>query len=231
MRHDLEQEAQMESLKAFWQQYRLVILGSLLAIILASGGWFIAQQQKASAQQAANQLLDAVERAVAGKEPGPAIAGTAELTEKHAGSLQTGLAVLATSRLLSEQGAEDAAKAVDLLRKAIGEQEESMDWLLRLQAAALLQDLNRPQEGLELLRTEPPAPYLAIVQDRRGDLHSQLGQQESAVAAWTDAQARYKAMGQDGTRGLTLVERKLATVTLWSPSNPAAANPPSAPKE
>ena len=224
MRHDLEQEAQMESIKAFWKQYRLIIIGSILAVILASVGWVIAQQQRASSQASANLLLDAVEQAVAKGDPGPALAGATQLAEQHADSLQAGLAALATTRLLSEKGPEDAAKAVDLLKQSIGQQEPAMDWLLRLQAAAILQDLNRPAEGLEVLKPEPPVGYVAVVQDRRGDLHAQAGEADKARAAWTDAQTRYRAMGQEGSRGLTLVERKLATHTLWSDA-PAAAVP------
>ena len=213
---DLQEQEQLDELKAFWKQWGNLITWVLTACLLAFASWNAwGWYQRDQATKAA-AMFDELDRA--------AVAGDADkvgrvfndMKDRFARTALTQQGGLMAARLQYEKGQADAAKA-SLGWLADNAVEDEYRTIARLRLAGVLLDAKDYDGALKALDAAQAKDFAGLVADRRGDVLLAQGKKDEARAAY---QAAYKAM-DDKVDYRRLVEAKLTA--LAAPPAPAAA--------
>lgn len=193
MAYDLEEQEQIASLKAFWNQYGNAILAALTVVLLAIAGYrgwgWYQGRQAAEAGIVYEQLRAAADRndVAQVKER----AGT--LFERFGGTVYGQMAALVAAKVHVDAGDLKAAKAP--LQWAIEKaSDEEFRLTARVRLAGILLDEKAYEEGLKLLPMESAGRFAGEFADRRGDLLLAAGRTDEARAAYRLA---LEKLGQD----------------------------------
>ena len=211
MREDLEQQEQMQHLKAFWKANGKWITSSLILVFLIVGsinGWKLWNNYN---KEKASKILTNLEKNIEAQNTDIALRLYQEISKDYPNTLQAGLAGLLIAKSLISDGQRDkAASILDELTK-----NSQVKWLAIIRLSNVLLDLNRPGEVIEIIPEIIPDHWVGIVVDRRGDAFATLGDFESAKKDWLRALSFYDAnpSNQDVTR---FISRKLATIDASS---------------
>ncbi|RZT92517.1 YfgM family protein [Rivibacter subsaxonicus] len=213
---DLEEQEQLDSLKAFWKQYGNLITWVLIIVLggfAAFNGWNWYQRDRASK---ASVLFDELERAAQAGDAERSGRVFADIKARYAASAFAEQAGLLAARVQAEQGQLDASRAsLDWVVANAGEAEYRAIAQIRL--AGLLLDQKKYDEALkatEGLASDLPKALQALAADRRGDILLVLGRADEARAAYQQA---WDAMDP------TLDYRNLIDAKLGALGAPAAA--------
>ena len=183
MAYDLEEQEQIATFKAFWNQYGNAILTALTVVFLAIAayrgwGWYQGRQS-AQAAVAYDQLRDAADRNDVAKVK--EAAGT--LFESYGGTVYGQMAALLAAKVHFDAGDLKSAKAP--LQWAIDKaQDEEFRLLARVRLAGILLDEKAYDEGLKLLPMESAGRFAGEFADRRGDLLLAMDRKDEARAAY-----------------------------------------------
>jgi predicted negative regulator of RcsB-dependent stress response len=222
---DLEEQEQLDQLKAFWAQYGNLISWVLIAVfgsVAAWNGW--QYWQRSQAAQAA-VMYDEVERAAQAGDVTRLERSVADMKERFA---RTTYAAQAAS--LAAKGFYDAGKP-DLAKKELtwvseNSADDGYKAMAKLRLAGLLLDTKAYDEALKLLSGDFPPEHAAMVADRKGDVLLAQGKRAEAKAEFEKA---YKTFDQR-VEYRRLVEVKLNSLGADPAAavNPIAAAPPEA---
>jgi predicted negative regulator of RcsB-dependent stress response len=199
MAYDLEEQEQLENIKAWWKQYgTLVTLGvvACLVTIAAVQGWRHYRAQNAEQASVLYSQLDQAERSNDHKKVRDI---AAQLIDKYGSTHYAGIAALSAAKASFTTGElEEATKnlqwAVDRAR------DEEMRDVARLRLAGIFLDQKKYDEALKLISAEPRPAYTALYADMRGDILSAQGKAAEARAAYqialdkSDARSQYRPL-------------------------------------
>lgn len=199
--YDLEEQEQLASLKAWWNQYGALCLGGLalaLAAIAGYQGWLWYQERQSNAASAA--YADLTKQAEKGERKAVESAAKA-LVADHARSGYAALASLTAARMSFDAG--DIASAKTSLQWVVDHaRDEDMKSLARIRLAGLLLDEKKFDDALKLLDAKPDDLMANLIADLRGDVFSAKGSTAEARAAYqaalekTDARSAYRNLIQ-----------------------------------
>ena len=187
MAYDLDEQEQLGQLRAWWAKYGTVVLTALIVATAAIGGWRGLQWYEASQSTQARGYFEALEEA--GRQQGD------ESVARINAAMQT---------LRSEFGATDyAARGALVAASALASRNDlqaaraQLEWLAQTKNATLLPIAKLRLAGILLEQkdfdtalaqlNEPPAPFVGLYADRRGDILSAQGKDAAAREAWTQA--------------------------------------------
>lgn len=213
---DLQEQEQLDALKAFWKQYGNLITWLLilaLGAFAAWNGWNWWQRDQAYKAGAMFDELDRAAQAGDADRAGRVFADLKERFPRTAFAQQGGLAA---AKVQFEKGQADAAKA-SLGWVAANATEEEYRTVARLRLAALLLESKQFDEALKQLGEATAPGFEALVADRRGDVLMAQGKKDEARAAF---QAAWTAM-DDKVDYRRLIEAKLTS--LAAPPKAAAS--------
>lgn len=189
---DLEEQEQLDQLKAFWKQYGNAIVW-LLTLVLAGfaawNGWNWWQREQAVK---AGAMFDELDRAVQAGESARAAGVFKDMQERFPRTAFTQQGGLATARVQFEKGELDAAAAT-LGWVASNAVEDEYKTVARLRLAGVLADQKKYDEALKQLDAATAKEFEALVADRRGDVLMAMGRKDEAKAAWQKAWAAMDA--------------------------------------
>jgi predicted negative regulator of RcsB-dependent stress response len=211
---DLQEQEQLDELKAFWKRHGNLITWLVTAVLLAFAAWNGWNwYQRSQATQAA-AMFDELDKAAVAGDADKAGRVFNDMKDRYAGAALTEQAGLVAARVQYDKGQADAAKAsLGWVAEKAGEEEYRA--VARLRLAGLLLDAKDHAGALKALDGITAKDFAALAADRRGDVLLAQGKPDEARAAY---QAAYKAM-DDKTDYRRLVEVKL--IALAAP--PAAA--------
>ena len=214
---DLQEQEQLDALKAFWNKQGNLITWVLVLVLAAFAGWNGWQWYQRDQAQKAAAMFDELDRAAAAGDAERAGRVFADLRERYPRTAFAQQGGLLAARVQFEKGQGDAARAT-LNWVADNAIEDEMRTVARLRLAALQAEAKQHDDALETLAAAPAPGFEALVDDRRGDILLAQGKTAEARAAY---QAAYKAMGEraDYRR---LIEAKLTALGA-APVAPAAA--------
>jgi predicted negative regulator of RcsB-dependent stress response len=216
---DLEEQEQVDQLKAFWKQYGNLISGLLIVVfgsIAAYNGYQWWQRDKAA--QAAG-MYDEVERAAKGGDPAKISRAFADMKERFAGTTYSAQAGLLAAKALYDKGQAEQAKA-PLEWVAANAADDSYRAIAKLRLASILFESKSYDAALKLLEGLPKE-FEALAADRRGDILLAQGKRAEAKAAFEQA---YKGL-DERAEYRRLVEVKLNALGLDVSAKAAAASP------
>lgn len=215
---DLQEQEQLDALKAFWKQYGNLVTWVLILALGAFAAWNGWNYWQRTQALKAGAMFDALDQAVK--------AGDAERAARIFGDLKanyprTAFAEqggLAAAKVQAQKGQADAARA-SLAWVAENAAEDEYRTIARLRLAGLLADAKQYDEALKQLDAAKAEGFEALVADRRGDVLSAAGKPQEARAAY---EAAYRAMDEklDYRR---LVEAKLTALGAAPPAASGAA--------
>ncbi|HET9821956.1 MAG TPA: tetratricopeptide repeat protein [Burkholderiaceae bacterium] len=190
---DLQEQEQIDELKAFWKQYGNLITWTLtlaLAAFAAWNGWNWWQRDQAAK---ASAMYDELDRAAAAADAARVAQAFGDLRGRYPKTLQAAQGALLAAKVQVDKGkVDDALATLAWLAENAGEDEYRV--VARLRAAGLLFDRQQHDKVLEQLAAAQAlkvAEFEPLVLDRRGDVLIAQGKKSEAVAAY---QAAYQAM-------------------------------------
>lgn len=204
---DLEEQEQLDQLKAFWKRWGNLITWLLTAVLAAFAAWqgWNWHQRNQAAQ--ASAMYEEFDRALTAQDLDKSAAAAADLRSQFAGTGFAAQASLQVAKLQQEKGKADDAKQ-SLAWVADKGSEESYRDLARLRLAGLQLDAKAYDEATKTLDAIKSADFAALVADRRGDALLLQGKGDAAKAEYQKALA-----GLDKTLDYRrIVEAKLATL-------------------
>jgi predicted negative regulator of RcsB-dependent stress response len=213
---DLQEQEQLDALKAFWKTYGNLITWVLILVLGAYAAWNGWQYWQRDQGIKAGAMFDELERAAIAGDADKAGRVFADLKERFPRTAMAQQGALLAAKTQFEKGQADAAKA-SLSWAAENAVEDEMRTIARLRLAALQADAKQYDEALKSLDAAKAQAFEGLVADRRGDILMLQGKKDDARAAY---QAAYKGLGEK-TEYRRLVEAKL--VALGVPPAPAVA--------
>ena len=204
---DLQEQEQVDALKAFWQRYGNLITWVLVAVLgafAAWNGWQLYQRKQA---EQAGAMFDELDRAAAAADADKVARVFADLKDRYPSTVYAQQAGLVAAKALVDKGKPDDARAA-LAWVAEKGSHEDLSALARLRLAGVLLDAQKYDEALAQLDAAKLGGFAALGSDRRGDVLVAQGRSADAVAAY---QAAWKGMPEslDYRR---LVEAKLTAL-------------------
>ena len=187
---DLEEQEQLDELKAFWKKYGNLVTWLLVAALgsyAAWNGWHWWQRDQA---EKAGSMYDQLDKAVQAGDVDQATRVFADLKGRYPGTAFTEQGGLLAAKLQFDKGKSDDALAT-LAWVETNATEAEYQTIARLRAAGVLLDQKKYDEALKRLDgialKDGAAEFGALVNDRRGDVLLAQGKTEDAKAAYTKA--------------------------------------------
>jgi len=214
---DLQEQEQLDALKAFWKDYGNLITWVLVIALGAYGGWNLWNYWQRKQAQGASAMFDALDQAVQAGDVERTGRVFTDLKERFGRTAFAQQGGLEAAKLQFQKGQADAAKS-SLSWVADNAVEDEYRTIARLRLAAMLAEAKQYDEALKQLDGAKADGFQALVADRRGDVLLAAGKKDEARAAY---QSAWKTMDEklDYRR---LVEAKLTALGA-APDAPAAA--------
>jgi predicted negative regulator of RcsB-dependent stress response len=201
---DLQEQEQLDELKAFWKQYGNLITWLLilaLGAFAAFNGWNWWQREQGLK---ASAMVDALVQAAEAGDVDRTTRVLADLKDRYGRTAQAHQGALLAARVQLDKQQADAALAT---LAWVGENATDAEYrsIARLRAAGILLDRKQYDEALKQLEGAQSPNFAALVADRRGDVLTAQGKAAEARAAYESA---YKTMAP------TLEYRRLVEAKL-----------------
>jgi predicted negative regulator of RcsB-dependent stress response len=185
MAYDLEEQEQIDELKAWWKTYGKWVTNGLVVLILIFAGyqaWNFYQDKQsveASTQFQALQVTDEKDlKAIQAK--------AAEIMDKYPSTPYAGRAALYAAK--ANYAANDAKSAKAQLEWASDNAtESSISAIASLQLANILAEEKNYEAALKLLEAPHDAGFEGLFSDLKGDVLVALGKKAEAKAAYENA--------------------------------------------
>lgn len=213
---DLQEQEQLDALKAFWNKHGNLITWTLvlaLGAFAAWNGWNWWQRDQA---EKAGAMFEELDRAATAGDADRAGRVLADLRERFPRTAFAQQGALAAAKVQLARGQADNAKA-SLAWAAENAIEDEVRTIARLRLAAIQADAKQYDEALKTLEGAKAEAFIALVADRRGDVLQAQGKKDEARAAYQQAWA---AMS-DKVEYRRLIEAKLTA--LAAPPGAAAS--------
>jgi len=192
---DLEEQEQLDQLKAFWQKYRNLITGVVTTALFAYATYSGYQWWRNSQALEASKLYETMVGAIAKGDKDQTLRAADDLQKDYARTPYAPMSSLIAARIAADAG--DNAKALDYLRWAA--KNASNDGYLALAKLRLVSQLIEQgsekdfAEADQILKDKPVAGFEALWLERRGDWYLAQKKNAEAKASYQDA---WKALDQ-----------------------------------
>lgn len=186
MAYDLEEQEQLDSLKAWWKQYGNLITWLLIVALAGYAAWTGWNKYQQNQALQASQLYLELQKAVQSKDNAKVQRVAADMESKFGGTAYAQMSAFAAAKSAAEANDLNAAKA--RLQWVIAEgHDEEYKALAKIRLAGILLDEKAFDEALKLLSDDFPANYAGLAADRRGDIFLAQAKVQDARTAYQSA--------------------------------------------
>lgn len=183
MAYDLEEQEQLDELKAWWKRYHKFVILFVVAFFVslaAFHGWRYYRDSQAVAAVTLYGQLEEADNAGDGRK---ARAIAAQIVDKYGSTAYAVLASLVAARHAFSSG--DLAESKSRLQWVIERaREEEVRDVARLRLATVLLDEKNYAEALKLLETKPVDDMAGLYADLKGDILLAQGKVPEARSAY-----------------------------------------------
>jgi predicted negative regulator of RcsB-dependent stress response len=235
MAYDLEEQEQIDELKAWWSRFgNAITVGLVLALLVIAGvqGW---RWWTAKRAEDASVLYSAVSDAVRAKDAAKAKDAAAQLTDRYASTGYAPRGALLFAKLLYDSGDRNGAKA-QYTWVAEHAREDELQAIARYRLAQVQLDEKQTDAALTTLDAKHPDAFDALYADLRGDVLVAAGRTADARSAYEtalsklDPKSAYRNYVQVKHDAIAGTEKVAADVGATPPGGTAKApeaSPPS----
>jgi predicted negative regulator of RcsB-dependent stress response len=185
---DLQEQEQLDALKAFWKQNGNLVTWVLILVLGGFAAWNGWQYWQREQGFKAGAMFDELDRAAQAGDADKAGRIFADLKERFPSTAFAEQGALATAKLQFDKGQADAAKATLGWLADKGTQDE-VRTIARLRLAAIQFAAKQFDEALKTLDAATAKGFEPLVADRRGDVLLAQGKAGAAKAAYQTAWA------------------------------------------
>lgn len=186
---DLEEQEQIDQLKAFWQKYSKLITGVLTAVLFAYAAYSGYQWWRNSQATEAAKLYETMVVAITKGDKDQTLRAANDLQKDFSRTTYAAMSSLVAARIAADAG--DSAKAIDYLRWAA--KHSSDDAYLALAKMRLVSQLIEQggeknfAEADQVLKEKPIQGFEALWLERRGDWFLIQKKNAEAKASYQEA--------------------------------------------
>jgi predicted negative regulator of RcsB-dependent stress response len=207
MAYDHDEQEQLASLKAWWNQYGNLVTWLLIIALSAYAGWTGWNYYQRNQAVQASQLYDELQKAAAANDQAKVQRAAVDMQDKFGRTAYAQMSALAAAKAAFDAGDLKTAKAQ--LQWAIeNARDEEYKAVAKIRLAGILLDEKAYDEGLKVLSGDFPAPFAGVVADRKGDI---LVAQEKVDEARAAYQAALEKTDQSNP-GRQLIQLKLDAI-------------------
>ena len=207
MAYDLEEQEQLATMKAWWNQYGNVVTWLLIAALAVYAGWSGWNYYQRNQAAQAGQLYDELQKAVVAKDSAKVMRAATDMEEKFPRTAYAQMTGLTAAKAAFDANDTKNAKT-QLQWVAEHAADDEYRAIARVRLAGVLLDEKAYDEALKLLAGDFPAAFVSVVADRRGDL---LAAQNKLPEARTAYQAAIDKMALKNP-GRQLIQLKLDAI-------------------
>ncbi len=182
---DLEEQEQLDQLKAFWQKYRNLITGVLTVALFTYAAYSGYQWWRNNQAAQASQLYDTMVVAISKGDKDQTLRAADDLQKQFGRTPYASMASLVAAKIASDAG--DTPKAIDYLRwTAKNASNDGYAALGKLRLASQLVEQGTEKDLAEadaILKEKPISGFEALWLERRGDWY--LAQKKTAEAKFS----------------------------------------------
>ncbi|MEK9826226.1 MAG: tetratricopeptide repeat protein [Methylotenera sp.] len=194
MAYDLEEQEQLDELKAWWKTYGKWVTNGLVALLVifaAYQAWQYFQNKQAVDASTQFQALQVIDE----KDLKAIQAKAAEIMDDYSGTPYAGRAALYVAK--ANYAANDVKSAKAQLEWAVkNAKETSVHAIASLQLANILAEEKNYEAALKLLEAKHDEGFDGLFSDMKGDVLVALGKKQEAKAAYENALLKLDADGK-----------------------------------
>ncbi|MBS7405404.1 MAG: tetratricopeptide repeat protein [Oxalobacter sp.] len=186
MAYDLEEQEQLESIKAWWKKHGNWITWVLIIALgcYAAYAYWGYYQRKQAAQ--ASQLYYEMQNAVMADDNERALRVAKDTQEKFGSTAYAPMVTLVAAKMAYEDNNTDVAK--EQLKWVVDNaKQDGYKAIARIRLAGILLDEKAYDEGLSLLSANFPTAFASLVEDRKGDFYVAQNRLDEARTAYRTA--------------------------------------------
>ncbi|MBP0599599.1 tetratricopeptide repeat protein [Herbaspirillum sp. LeCh32-8] len=183
MAYDLEEQEQLDSIKAWWAKYGNLVTWLVIIALAAYAGWtgWNTYQGRQAAQ--ASVLYEEQQKSLAAKDNAKVQRAAADIQDKFSGTAYAEMSALVAAKSAFDANDGETAKkqlqwVVDHGRGA------EYKAIAAVRLAGVLLDAKAYDEALKVLSGDFPAQFAGAVADRKGDVLLAQGKRDDARAAY-----------------------------------------------
>lgn len=180
---DLQEQEQIDAVKAFWGQYGNLITWTVTLVLVAFAGWNGWNWWQRDQAAKASVMFDEMDQAVQAADADKAGRVFKDLKDRFGRTVYAQQAGLLAAKVQTDKGQADAAIA-SLTWVADEASDEDYRSLAHLRLAGLLLDKQDYDGALKQLDAVKSSEFAGLADDRRGDVLAAQGKPAEAVAAW-----------------------------------------------
>jgi len=214
---DLQEQEQVDALKAFWASYGNLIMWTVTLVLAAFAGWSWWQKLERDKSLQASTMYGELQSAAGAGDDKRAAQIFADMKAKVAKTAYTQLGGLLAAKVQADKG--DTADAIASLQWVADAGNDENAAAAHMRLAGLLADAKKYDDALKQLALVKPASFAPLVSDRRGDIALAQGQTDAAIKAY---KAAYDGLPET-TQYRVLVEAKLTKLGAAPAASGAAS--------
>ncbi|MDO8179413.1 MAG: tetratricopeptide repeat protein [Undibacterium sp.] len=207
MAYDLEEQEQLDTLKAWWKQYGNLITWLLIIVLSVYAAWTGWKNYQNAQSSQASQLYDELQKSIVAKDNVKVQRAANDLIEKFTRTSYAPMAALSAAK--SAFDSNDLKLAKSQLQWVV-DHSNVVEYkaLAQLRLAGIALDEKAYDAGLTLLSGEFPAELAGNVLDRKGDLYLAQNKVHEARVAYQASLEKIK----DKNPGRKLIQIKLDAI-------------------
>ncbi len=188
---DLEEQEQLEELKAWWKRWGNYVTYGIAALLIGVAGYQYWGHQKATQAAEASSLFDTMQQSIEAGNKKIFKEQAAVLIDKYGSTpYATRAAMLLASNNMEEKDAKSAKAQLEWVVEHT--KEVSVKDLARLRLAGILLDEKQYEEAFKQLNSKHSDAFAARFDDLKGDTYLAQGKSDEARAAYSAAYAKLK---------------------------------------
>jgi predicted negative regulator of RcsB-dependent stress response len=191
---DLQEQEQVDALKAFWAKYGNLIMWSVTLVLAAFAGWNWWQKLERDKANSASTMYGELQTAAQAGDAKRAAEILGDMKSKVPKTTYAQLGALLAAKAQADKG--DSANATANLQWVADNGNDENAAVAHLRLAGLLSDAKKYDDALKQLALVKPASFASLVSDRRGDIELAQGQKDAAVKAYKIAYDGLPEMAQ-----------------------------------
>jgi predicted negative regulator of RcsB-dependent stress response len=180
--YDFEEQERIAELKAWWEDNRWYVFGSIAAALIAFGGYRGWQHWSAQRAEDASAMFKPVAEAAKSKDAAKIATAAQPLLDKHPSSYFASEAGLVMAKAAFDAGNLDEARK--RLEWVVDHGVDEHRGVARMRLAAVLMEQKKYDEALKVLDGNKDEAFVALTADLRGDIMLAQGRLDEARAAY-----------------------------------------------
>ncbi|UIN19760.1 YfgM family protein [Herbaspirillum frisingense] len=183
MAYDLEEQEQLDSIKAWWAKYGNLVTWALIIALAAYAAWTGWNTYQARQSGQASVLYEEQQKSFAAKDNAKVQRAASDIQDKFSGTAYAEMSALVAAR--SAFDANDIETAKKQLQWVIDHgRGKEYKAIAAVRLAGVLLDAKSYDEALNLLSGDYPAQFAGAIADRKGDVLLAQGKRDEARTAY-----------------------------------------------